>query len=378
MPSRSTKFLKSVALSFDIPGVFLSAAPYGTGHINETYATVFDFQGQTRRYILQRLNDHVFPDIPGLMDNIARVTEHLHRKLASPDGGDLDRRALTLIPTRDGQRSLCDWEGGFWRAYIFIEGARTYDLITSPVPAYEAAKAFGTFARSVADIPEPPLLETIPGFHDTGKRLSAFLNSAVADSMNRAASARPEIRFCLANEGAADALSLLRDVIPRRIAHNDTKLNNVMLDDATGSGICVLDLDTVMPGLLLSDFGDIVRTATMRVAEDERDLTKVEASLLMYDAVTRGYLEGAGDLLTPLERDHLVTAGEVLTFECGVRFLTDYLQGDHYFRVSRPDQNLDRARVQFALLRSLRQFEPELRRCIARAAEAAAPPARAL
>ena len=371
MPSHSTTFLKSVALSFDIPGDFLSAVPYGTGHINETYATVFGFQGQMRRYILQRLNDRVFPDIPGLMENIARVTEHLHRKLASLDGNDLERRALTLILTREGRAYFCDWEGSFWRAYIFIEGARTYDLITSPLPAYEAAKAFGRFARWVSDIPEPPLRETIPGFHDTGKRLSAFLNSVVADSMNRAAGARPEIRFCLENEGVADALDLLRDAIPRRTAHNDTKLNNVMLDDATGTGICVLDLDTVMPGLLLCDFGDMVRTATMRVAEDERDLTKVEASLPMYDAVTRGYMEGAGDLLTPLEREHLVTAGEVLTFECGVRFLTDYLQGDQYFRVSRPDQNLDRARVQFALLRSLRQFEPELRRCIARATESA-------
>lgn len=371
MASRSTTFLKSVALSFDIPGNFLSAAPYGTGHINETYATVFGFQGQMKRFILQRLNGRVFPDIPGLMENIARVTEHLHRKLALQDGKDLERRALRLIPTRDGQPYFCDWEGGFWRAYIFIEGAHTYDLITSPQPAYEASKAFGSFARSISDIMGPPLRETIPGFHDTGKRLSAFLNSTVADSMNRAASARPEIRFCLANEGVADALTLLRDAIPRRIAHNDTKLNNVMLDDATGVGICVLDLDTVMPGMLLSDFGDMVRTATMRVAEDERDLTKVEASLPMYDAVTRGYIEGVSDLLTPIEREHLVTAGEVLTFECGVRFLTDYLQGDQYFRVSRPDQNLDRARVQFALLRSLRQHEPELRRCIAQAAESA-------
>jgi aminoglycoside phosphotransferase (APT) family kinase protein len=253
-----------------------------------------------------------------------------------------------------------DDEDRVWRTYLFIEGARTFDLIESETQAEAAARAFGAFQQLLADLPGQRLHETIPGFHHTPGRFAACVAAIDADVINRASGARDAIDFTLARSGDVTRLvdAHARGDLPERITHNDTKLNNVMLDLATGEGLCVIDLDTTMPGLAPYDFGDMVRTATNSAAEDEPDVSKVTSRAGMFDALARGYLSAAGPLLTPGEVEHLAFAGKLMTFECGIRFLADHLQGDIYFRTHRPGQNLDRARVQFALVTSMeRQME---------------------
>jgi hypothetical protein len=307
------------------------------------------------RYILQRLNTGIFQDPEGLMANVRNVTGHIHAKLLATHPAEASRRVLTLVRTRDGGSHLDDAELGFWRAYLFIERARTYDVLERPRQAFEAARAFGTFQALLADYDGPRLSETIPFFHHSRRRFEAFRAAVAADPLGRAREAAPAIDFALGREALVDTLLDLQasGAVPERITHNDTKLNNVMLDDATGEGICVLDLDTVMPGLSLYDFGDMVRSACNPAAEDETDLAKVVARADIFEALAAGYLAGTAGALLPVERDHLAVAGQLLTFECGLRFLTDHLQGDTYFRLHRPGQNLDRARNQFALVQSL-------------------------
>jgi len=357
--------LFAVARAFALPGAAVAFEPYGSGHINETWAVTLE-GGPVRRAVLQRINTKVFRDPDGLMENVARVTRHLAGKLA--DRPDAARRSLSLIPTRDGAAFHRDSAGGVFRAYEFIEGARSWDVLTSPRQAREAAKAFGTFQRLLSDLPPPRLAETIPDFHDTPRRLARFREVLAADPKNRAAGVAREIAFVERREPLAESLSslLAAGVLSERVTHNDTKLNNVLLDDATGEGICVIDLDTVMPGLLLHDFGDMVRTAANPVAEDEQDVSKVVASVPMFEALVRGYLGATGSMLSGLERERLVAAGKLLSYECGMRFLTDHLEGDVYFRIHREGQNLDRARTQFALVASLEEQEEALTRLVER------------
>ena len=345
--------LAAVAEQFQIHGAYQEAFPYGTGHINDTYCVRFDQAGTPARYIFQRINHNVFKDPLGLMENIRRVTEHLAGKLG--DAPDVSRRALTLIPTLDGGICHEDAAGNFWRAYLFIENARTYDAVQSPQQAFEAARAFGHFQKQLADLPAPRLRDTIPDFHHTPKRFARLQQAIAADSMNRAALARPEIEFALRRE--RDTNVLLQAGLPERVTHNDTKLNNVMLDDQTGAGLCVIDLDTVMPGLALYDFGDMVRTTTSPAREDELDLEKVTMQFPLFESLVRGYLASAADFLTKAERRHLVFAGKLITFEIGLRFLTDFLEGDTYFKVHRPNHNLARCRTQFRLVGSIEQQE---------------------
>jgi hypothetical protein len=291
----------AVAREFQILGQFLSAAPYGSGHINDTYCVSFDQNGREARYIFQRINHNIFKNPAALMDNVRRVTEHLGKKNSGETGAD--RRALTLIPTRDGNSFHLDGDGNFWRAYIFILNARTYDVVESPVQAFEAARAFGRFQKMLADLPAPRLQDTIPDFHNTPARFTALERAIETDAANRAKLAKPEIEFALKHK--ALTVTLLEAGLPERVTHNDTKLNNVMIDDATAEGICVIDLDTVMPGLALYDFGDMVRTATSPAKEDERDLSRVTMQFPMFEAITRGYLESASGFLTPGERKFL-------------------------------------------------------------------------
>jgi Ser/Thr protein kinase RdoA (MazF antagonist) len=262
---------------------------------------------------------------------------------------------LQLVSTRDGAAWHVDAEGRYWRAYRFIEGARTYDTVSSPGQAFEAAKAFGNFQRLLADLPQPRLHESIPDFHDTRKRFAVFERAVVEDRLGRGADARDEIAFALSRRAVAAAL--LDAELPERVTHNDTKLNNVLLDDETGEGVCVIDLDTVMPGLVGYDFGDMVRTMTCAAAEDERDLSRVAMDFELFEAVLRGYLEGAGSFLKERERESLIVGAKVIVFEQGIRFLSDHLAGDAYYKVSRPLQNLDRCRTQFKLLESIEQQE---------------------
>jgi hypothetical protein len=270
------------------------------------------------------------------------------------------------VPARSGDRFWQDEEGEVWRAYRFVEGARSFDVAQSPRQVYEAARAFGTFQRMLTDLPLPPLRETLPHFHDTPHRFQIFQRAVESDSSNRASEAGAEIKFCLSRSELSGSLSRLKALgaLTERTIHNDTKLNNVLLDEKTGEGLCVIDLDTVMPGLGAWDFGDLVRSAANPAPEDERDLRRVEVDVNLFEAIARGWLEALSRTLTTSERNALLTGAKVITLECGVRFLTDYLEGDRYFRTNRPGQNLDRCRVQFALLRSLEKHEEELERLI--------------
>lgn len=355
MTTPSHPELAAICDQFSLGGNFIEGGPHGNGHINETYAVRCQGPQGPVRYILQRINQRVFQDVPRLMDNIARVCHHLRGQIRVEPACQPPRQALTLVPTRSGENFHRDTAGACWRAYVFVENASTHDIVRSPALARAAACAFGNFQRQLAGLPGPRLHETIADFHHTRRRFSALERAISADSHGRAASIGTEIDFARRREPTVDLLLNLQASgdAPERITHNDTKINNVMLDDATGEGICVIDLDTVMPGLSLYDFGDMARSATNSAAEDERDTARVEAQLPIFDALVSGYLAGARNLLTGAETQHLVRAAQLMTFEVGIRFLTDYLSGDVYFRTKRPGHNLDRARNQFALVASM-------------------------
>lgn len=349
----------AVALNFRLPGACLEAVPHGHGHINDTFAITIDAGSTRPRYVLQRINQNVFRNVPALMENVERVTAHVSR-------GAPPNRALVLVPSLSGASYVQDAAGEYWRCYHFIEGARTHDVVNAPERAFEAARAFGNFQRLLQDLPGPRLHETIPQFHDTRHRFGQFREALKADRCERASGVKADIEFVLAREPLADVLlGLHRDgAIPERITHNDTKLNNVMLDDATGTAVCVIDLDTVMPGLALYDFGDLVRTGTSAAAEDETDVSKVSLRMPMFEALVRGYAASAGAFLNAAERAHLAFAGKLITFEIGLRFFTDYLDGDRYFKTRHPRHNLDRARNQFALVQSIEQQESAMQRLV--------------
>ncbi len=358
--------IAKVAAAFDMRGEFMSAKPYGSGHINDTYAACYEEGGGIVRYIHQRINHSIFKDPPSLMDNVCRVTEHQRRKLIEAGVDDLTRRALTLIPTLDGESFHRDADGNFWRTYIFIEKAQTYDQIENTDQAFQAAKAFGEFQKQLVDLPGERLSETIPSFHDTRRRFEALQAAIDADTCNRATDVASEIEFASSRASIVGVLVDLQEkgLIPEVTTHNDTKLNNVMIDDETNEGVCVIDLDTVMPGLSLYDFGDMVRTAARPTPEDETDLSRVVARMSMFEAVTRGYLESAGDVLNQVEKDHLAFSARLITFEIGIRFLTDYLQGDVYFKTHRPGHNRDRCHVQFKMVESFEAHEDQMNRCV--------------
>jgi hypothetical protein len=372
-PNLPAPDLPSVVNAFSLFGQYRSGSAYGSGHINDTFVVVLDQAGTTVRYLLQRINDRVFTNVPALMDNIQRVTAHATRRAAEgASDPDASRRSLTLVSARDGLPYHRDPQGGWWRCYLFIEHARTYDVVNTPQQAAAAARAFGDFQRLLVDLPGRRLHETIPFFHHTRRRFEAFQRALDADAHGRAAQARNEIAFALRCESLAGVLlaSQERGEIPERVTHNDTKFNNVMLDDATHAAICVIDLDTVMPGIALNDFGDMVRSATNSAAEDERDLSAVHARLPIFEALVEGYLSAARPFLNEAELAHLAISGQVITFEIGLRFLTDFLAGDTYFKVKRPNHNLDRAANQFALVRSLQAQQSVMEASVSRQVDA--------
>ena len=354
--------IREVVEFFHLPGAFVSATPFGSGHINDTYRVTMLDQGTETRYIVQWINHHVFKNPAAVMANIERVTTHLHKKLNSAGVRDTSRRALTLMGTRTQSHHAVDGGGNTWRCFKAIEGVLSVNQIEHPQQAFEAARAFGEFQKLLSDLPSPRLLDTIPNFHHTRSRFDALRAAITADAAHRVARAQSEIEFVLAREAMVDVLldAQARGEIPERVTHNDTKLNNVLLDDTTGEGICVIDLDTVMPGLTLYDFGDLCRTATCPTAEDETDLTQVEMLPEMFAALVRGYLSTAGEFLCQAEREQLVFSARLITFEIGIRFLTDFLQGDVYFKTHRPGHNLDRARVQFKMVASFEKNERQM------------------
>lgn len=352
---------------FEFEGRFKSAKTYGVGHINDTYLADFQVNSFTRRYILQRINHHVFTHPEGVMSNIKAVTDHLRKNIIAT-GGDPQRETLNLIPTLDGECYLKTDRGDYWRAYIFINGAHTYEVVDNLDHVYNAAKAFGVFLYQLSDFPSQQLFETIPNFHNTRRRFEAFVEAVGKDEMNLVNSCESEIRFVKQRVEETSRLvdMLERGELPERITHNDTKFNNVLIDDKTGKGVCVIDLDTVMPGLSLYDFGDAIRFIANPAAEDEQDLSRVLFDLEIFEYFTRGYLDAARNFLIPLEIEQLAFSAILMTLECGMRFLTDHLQGDIYFKIHRKNHNLDRCRTQFKLVKDMEEQYGEMVRIVER------------
>jgi Ser/Thr protein kinase RdoA (MazF antagonist) len=357
MPDDTHASLARIAGSFALDGDFLDAAEIPSGHINSTFRATFrEAGGATRRYVIQRINAEVFPDPRAVMRNVERVTRHLRGKEHAGD------RTLRLRPSRDGRAWFEADDGGVWRCYDFIEGCVTHDIVANPRQAWQAAQAFGRFQQLVSDLPAEEIEETLPDFHHTRKRYERLMEIAAADPLGRAAGVAEELDFARNRERDCPVLVDLLDSgeIPRRITHNDTKLNNVMIDAASDEAVCVIDLDTVMPGAALYDFGDLVRTATSPAAEDERDLSKVAMRLPMFEALAAGYLGAAGSFLTEAEVARLAFAGKLITLETGLRFLADHLAGDRYFKIHRPGHNLDRCRTQFKLVADIERQLPAM------------------
>ena len=358
------------AAMFDFGGEVTSVVPYGNGHINDTYAVTCSLAGGSVRFILQRLNPVVFPDRAGLMRNMIAVTEFL-RKAVIRDGGDPERECLRLIPLKDGSPYFTDESGDVWRATQFIENTDAYLVAESPEMFASAGEAFGKFMARLGGFDASSLFEVIPRFHDTPDRYARFLASLERNAAGRMDEAKDEIAFVRERgEGCSvitDALE--RGEVPVRVTHNDTKLNNVLIDTATKEAVCVIDLDTVMPGSMLYDFGDAVRVGCSTAKEDERDLSLVDFDLGLFRAFTEGYLAGAGRSVTAAELGLLPDAARLMTFECGMRFLTDFLDGDTYFKTAYPEHNLVRARTQFKLVRTMERLRPEIVRAVKAAAK---------
>ena len=360
MPDIPESRLYEVFSAF-LPGAgIFRAAQYFGGHINRTFFVEAAAPGaRSSRFVLQSINKHVFPNYLGLMDNVFRISDHLARKSREAGNGPDARDHLHFIRTADGAPGL-DGPEGYWRLYRCIDRAKGRPQAETPDEAREAARAFGRFQLLLSDLPGPRLVETIPRFHDTRNRFERLEAAFAADAEGRAAGCRAEYEGFLELRPAALRLQEAHEagLVPERIAHNDAKFSNLLIDDATGRALCVIDLDTCMPGLSLHDFGDLMRSMCCDRPEDEEDLSLVVARREMYDALAEGFLGELGAVLTPEERRILPYGGLAMTLEVGVRFLTDHLDGDHYFRIARPGHNLVRARSQLALARSMLEHLP--------------------
>ena len=347
---------EKVLQAFQLDAAPVSCERYGFGHINVTYLVVTE---SGRRYILQKINNSIFKDVAGLMGNIAAVTKYLRKIVTDPRG------VLTLVPTKDGKDYLEYEDGSFWRVYDFVEQSLCLQAPETPEDFYQSAVAFGNFQQQLKDFPAETLCEVIPNFHNTVDRYRIFKEALAADVCGRAASVKAEIDFALAREQKAGTLvnMLAEGKLPLRVTHNDTKLNNVMLDEATRKPLCVIDLDTTMPGLSLYDFGDSIRFGAATAAEDEKDLDKMVMDLSLFETYAKGFLSVCPGL-TENERDMLPMGAKLMTLECGVRFLTDYLSGDTYFATHYEGQNLDRCRTQFKLVADMESKWEEMKRIV--------------
>lgn len=363
--------LPEVIGRFQFEGHFLDAIPYGFGHINDTYAVRCQLpDGRTRRYILQRINRNVFKHPRQVMHNIERVTTHLRAKIIAA-GGDPEREAVSLIPTVDGASYYVSAAGDYWRAQRFIEGAQSYQVADSLDVYYAAAGAYGRFLNMLDDFPADELNATIPDFHHTPKRFQTFVRAVEEDRAGRAAAVRPEIDFILDRAEETGVLIALfeQGLMPNRVTHNDTKFENVMIDDESGQGVCVIDLDTVMPGFAVFDFGDSVRSGATTAAEDEPDTFKVHFDLAVFERLAQGFLEETRDVLTPVEIEHLAFGAKLITFEQAIRFLSDYLDGDVYYKTRHERHNLDRCRTQIKLVSEMEASFDEMNRIVQRYAK---------
>ena len=341
---------------FPFAGELLEAVPYGSGHINDTYRLTFREDGKEVQYILQRINGEIFRDQDQLMENIERVTSFIAGKIRL-QGGNPDRETLQVIRTVDGHPYYRDETGHGWRVYPFITDSASFDKAESAEDFKQSGYAFGNFQYFLADFPAKELHETIPNFHNTVDRFAKFRKAVEADVMGRAARVQEEIHFVMEREQDCHFFGDLLEAgeLPLRVTHNDTKLNNVLFDRETGKAICVIDLDTVMPGFAAHDFGDAIRFGASTALEDEKDLTKVSCDLNLFKAYFDGFMEGCRGALTAKEVETLPMGAKIMTLECGMRFLTDYLEGDTYFKIHYPDHNLDRTRTQLKLVKDMEE-----------------------
>lgn len=343
---------EKVAMQFALEGELKELSVFGNGHINDTLRATCELaDGRTKRYIVQRMNDGIFKNPDELMENVMNVTSFLRKKIIAA-GGDPDRETLNVIPTKDGKNYLTDENGDFWRCYIFIEDATSFDQVEKPEDFYNSAVAFGNFQRLLADYPAATLHETIKNFHNTVSRFTDFKKAVEEDVAGRARDVQKEIQFVLDREADCHVIcdALAKGELPLRVTHNDTKLNNIMIDNRTGKGLCVIDLDTVMPGSSLYDYGDSIRFGASTGAEDEQNLDLIWCDLELFEIYTKGYVEGCGGSLTETEIRMMPMGAKLMTLECGMRFLADHLQNDIYYKIHRENHNLDRARTQFKLV----------------------------
>ena len=359
------KEIEKIIARFVLPEGEIEAAPYGNGHINDTLCVIVHADGGDKRYILQRVNSYVFPKPVEVIENIEKVTAYLGA-IIEAEGGDPLRETLTLVETRDGRHYTLAEDGELWRMYLFIEGTKSVDLPDTEALFALSGRAFGKFQQQLGGFDASKLHETIVDFHNTPARYRQLEDAIARNEAGRLEQVQEEIAFC---RGYAREVHTLVDAmeageIPLRVTHNDTKLNNVLLDEQTGEGVCVIDLDTVMPGLVAYDFGDSIRTGANTAAEDETDLNRVQFSLPMFKAFAEGFLAEAGAALGAREKELLPMGAKLMTLECGMRFLADHLNGDKYFRIHRENHNLDRARTQFTLVRRMEEKWDEMVRII--------------
>ena len=352
--------VKDILMHFNID---IKPSSYGNGHINDTYLIKTN-----PSYILQKINKNVFKDPVSVMQNIKLVTEHLRKKIIE-SGGNPERETLNLIETTDGKPYYRSESGEYYRMYIFVEGARSYEIVENPMQLYNAAKAFGNFQKMLADFPAEKLVEVIPNFHNTKVRYNDFVKSVDENKVSRAAGVQDEIDFVLNRKNDTGIIVDAIDAgkIPVRVTHNDTKLNNVLLDDKTGDGVCVIDLDTVMPGSLLYDFGDALRFGGSSGAEDEKNLSKIYFDLEKFEYFTKGFIE-ALPTITDYELELLPFSVKLMTLECGSRFLADYLNGDVYFKTHYPEHNLVRCRTQFKLVADIEKKMDQMKAIVSKIA----------
>jgi hypothetical protein len=358
--------LREIYSSFLTKGSFLTAKLCGSGHIHDTYL-VKTAEINNDDYILQRLNNKVFKNIPELQENIERVTKHIHDKLLKIPGADLKRECLTVVTASSGKSWIIDENGNYWRMFIYIPDHRSYDVVDSPGKAYEGGRAIGRFQAMLADLPGKPLNETIPYFHDIGKRLEKFVEVLSNDIANRASNATDEINFILERSEKMKIILRLgqEGKIPLRITHNDTKFNNILLDN-NDKALCLIDLDTVMPGYVHYDFGDAIRTGANTATEDEKILEKIKMNLELFEAYSEGYLSETRTTLNSVEKEYLAFSPLLITYTMAVRFLTDYLDGDNYYKIHHESHNLQRAKAQLRLVESMEQQYSKMQRIITR------------
>ncbi|GAA0766696.1 phosphotransferase [Clostridium subterminale] len=352
--------------NINFSGKYIEHTLYGSGHINDTFLVKFEQNnGEIKKYILQRINHNIFKNPLKVMENISGVTSFLKYKIKE-SGGDTERETLNIIKTKDGNNFFKDSIGSYWRGYKFIENATSFDKVEKPEIFYESALTFGYFQNLLSEYDVSTLYETIPDFHNTPVRVESFKIAIAEDKFQRVKKVEKEIEFVMEREKETHILidMLRRGMLHLRVTHNDTKLNNIMMDNESGKGICIIDLDTIMPGLSVNDFGDSIRFGANTGDEDEIDLSKVNLDMNLFEIYTRGFLEGCKGSLVDNEIDMLPMGAKMMTLECGIRFLTDYLNGDNYFKIHRPDHNLDRARAQFKLVYDMEKKWMDMKKVI--------------